>query len=224
MADSNITVSGLTVSSGIGHNFAQWTFTDPHSDDLLSLSLDAVELWASETNDRTAASKIGEGRDSAGHFALTAGDTWYYWIKPRNRSGFYGDWHPSGTSDGVEATVFSDNSAWEDYTPTISSSSGALVSASATGRYKRRGKSVIVIVSWSIDDAGTGFGALKFTLPFPIDVAAPLFSGVGYESQSDDILIVQATSSGGVMAKYDGATVIASSASGVAQIEYEPES
>ena len=105
MADSNITVSGLTATPGVGHTALQWEFVDPHALGLPTLQLDAVEVWAAEVDDHTYAVKVAEGRDSALHMALTEGDTYYYWIKPRNKSGYYGDWHPSSAVAGVQSTV-----------------------------------------------------------------------------------------------------------------------
>lgn len=69
MADSDITVSELALSSGIGHNLAKWSFTDPNIKGLQYLSLDAVELHAAPSNNRALATKIHEGRDKGVHLA-----------------------------------------------------------------------------------------------------------------------------------------------------------
>lgn len=105
MPDSDITVSGLTISPGIGHNLARWTVSDPNADGLPYRKLDRVELWASETNDRDSTDliKVSEGQDSAPHMGLVEGQTFYYWIKARDQEGSYGDWYPSGSTSGVEA-------------------------------------------------------------------------------------------------------------------------
>lgn len=103
---SNITVSGLTLSSGVGHNLANWSVTDPNADGLPYRKLANVELWACEVNDRDSTDlfQVAEGKDSAPHMGLSEGQTYYYWIRARDNEGSYGDWHPSGTTSGVEAT------------------------------------------------------------------------------------------------------------------------
>lgn len=105
MADSDITVSALTLTPGIGHNLAKWTFDDPNATGLDYLRLDAVELHAASTNDRSLASKVDEGRNTAAHMGLVEGASYYYWVKARNRSGYYGDWYPSGATSGIIGTV-----------------------------------------------------------------------------------------------------------------------
>ncbi len=106
MPDSDITCADLAITPGIGHNLARWTVTDPNDNGLFSLRLAAVELWAATTNDRSLATKItGEGRDNLPHMALLEGASYYYWVKARNNSGYYGDWFPSGATSGVEGVV-----------------------------------------------------------------------------------------------------------------------
>jgi len=60
MADSNITVSGLEVSPSVEHINAKWSFKDPNEKGLPYLELDAVELWAASSNDRSLATKVGQ--------------------------------------------------------------------------------------------------------------------------------------------------------------------
>lgn len=105
MPDSDITVSGLVATPGIGHIALQWSYDDPNVDGLPYLALDQVEVWAAASNDRSLAAKVAEGRTNALHVALVEGATWFYWIKARNRSGRYGDWHPSSAAAGVQTTV-----------------------------------------------------------------------------------------------------------------------
>lgn len=106
MATSDpITVSGLTATPGIGLILLQWSYSDPHLKSLPDLQLDAVEVHASQTNDRTTATKVCEGQTNALHVALTEGATWYYWIRARNHAGGFGDWHPSSSTAGVQASV-----------------------------------------------------------------------------------------------------------------------
>lgn len=102
---SNITVSALALTPGIGHIAANWSFSDPNANGLPYRKLAAVELHASASNDRTLASKVAEGRDGAMHMGIVEGATYYYWIKARDVEGSYGDWFPSGSTSGIQATV-----------------------------------------------------------------------------------------------------------------------
>ena len=106
MPDSDITVSGLTAVAGIGIIELSWTVTNPNIGGLYYLDLRTVEVWASATNDRGAATKVREGDTVASH-VLTSGLTRYYWIRAKNNSDLYGDWHPSSSTAGVSATSLS---------------------------------------------------------------------------------------------------------------------
>lgn len=59
------------------------------------------------------------------------------------------------------------------YTPTVSSSSGALGSANAVGRYRQIGKLVFVAIVVNIVNNGTGTGAIVVSLPIPSINIAP---------------------------------------------------
>jgi len=56
--------------------------------------------------------------------------------------------------------------AWIAYTPTVTASSGALTSYTATGRYKRTGNTVLVTVDVTLTNIGTGSIVLNITVPF----------------------------------------------------------
>lgn len=103
MADSNITASALAATAAIGHINLTWAYSDPNADGLPYLKLDAIEVWAASSNNRSGASKVGEGLTFFGH-TVTAGATRFYWIKARNASGNYGDWYPLSATAGVSAT------------------------------------------------------------------------------------------------------------------------
>lgn len=106
MADSNITVSDLAAVAGIGIIELSWTVTNPNIGGLYYLDLRVVEVWASATNNRAAATKVREGDTVASH-VLTGGLTRYYWVRAKNNSGSYGDWYPSSATGGVAATSLS---------------------------------------------------------------------------------------------------------------------
>ena len=78
--------------------------------------IDAVELHAATTNDRSNATKIYEWNpNNELNFRHTGsdfdpGDTWYYWVRIRDTHGNYGDWYPSSSIDGVSGYVSGDPS------------------------------------------------------------------------------------------------------------------
>jgi hypothetical protein len=55
--------------------------------------------------------------------------------------------------------------AWTTYSPTVASGTGALTTASATGRYKTLGKTVLVEINVTITTNGTGGGWIEASLP-----------------------------------------------------------
>lgn len=106
MADSNITCSGLTATSGVGQVALQWSTLLPSEVALPYLALGAVEVWAASSNDRGAAAKIGETNSGLFvHAGLSGGAQRWYWVRPRNASGAYGDWFPFAATNGVAATA-----------------------------------------------------------------------------------------------------------------------
>ena len=65
MGTSDITVTALTTTPGIGHIALKFTTSDPRSGALPNIALNAVEVHGSSTNDRATATKVDEGRDKA---------------------------------------------------------------------------------------------------------------------------------------------------------------
>ena len=96
--------------------------------------------------------------------------------------------------------------AWTTYTPTVTSASGTLTSASATGRYKIIGTKLVAVQTLTtITTNGTGATAIRNTLPFT--AAAAQFTLSGYESGSTGKAIGVQIASGGTtmnMRFYDG--------------------
>jgi hypothetical protein len=71
---------------------------------------EALEIWSSKTNDRTAAVMIAElpnGHDYT-HTGLDLVDTRYYWARCRDYLGNYGLWYPEGATSGVAGSSSSD--------------------------------------------------------------------------------------------------------------------
>jgi hypothetical protein len=67
--------------------------------------------------------------------------------------------------------------AWEDYTPTISTSSGSFTSVSATGKWKRIGKTIFYRLTITITTVGSATN-VRFSLP--ATAAAPANTVIGY--------------------------------------------
>lgn len=70
--------------------------------------------------------------------------------------------------------------AWTAYTPTVTAQAGTLTTVSATGKYKKIGKTCFVEIDASITTNGTGATGINITLPFT--AAAARFSLSGRES------------------------------------------
>lgn len=102
MADSALYVSALRTLGSVGQVDLSWTLVDPIAGKGPTyLKINAVEVWASATNDRSAASLVGEGLQTFSHTGLSSGQAYYYWVRPRNNAGQYGDWFPLLETDGV---------------------------------------------------------------------------------------------------------------------------
>ena len=103
MADSNIVLSGLQATGGANQILLSWNNpNDPNRDGLPYLQLRAVEVWASTTPRHADAVLLGESVSIAYvHSNVPRGATYYYWIRPRDVSGLYGEWSPSASSAGV---------------------------------------------------------------------------------------------------------------------------
>lgn len=105
MADSNITCSGLAVASGIAQLSLSWVVTNPHEGGLPYLDLATVEVHRASVNNRASAVKVGEGLNAFLDANVSAGDTRFYWVRPRDVSGLYGDWFPLSATAGVSGTA-----------------------------------------------------------------------------------------------------------------------
>lgn len=106
MADSNITLSSLTITPGFGQTFAKWDVDDPNVDGLPYLKYAAGELCSATANDRADVSfaKVAEGLVDAIH-VVNDGMARWYWVKARNVAGGYGEFYPSSATGGVAAAA-----------------------------------------------------------------------------------------------------------------------
>jgi hypothetical protein len=105
MPDSDIVCSGLIATSGVGQVVLAWAVSDPNQAGLPYLTLGTVEVWAASANNRTGAAKVGEALSGLTHAGVPPGETRFYWVRPRNASGLYGDWFPLSATAGVAATA-----------------------------------------------------------------------------------------------------------------------
>jgi hypothetical protein len=116
----------------------------------------------------------------------------------------------SATSGTGTSELFSD---YEEgtFNPTISSSSGTITSSSVTSAvYTKIGRLVTVHVDVTITDAGTGSGALNFTLPFTNGSTVAM--GAGRENAATGKMLQVIVGASGAIANvfnYDNSTPIA---------------
>lgn len=104
MAVTAITILSLTATAGVGQITVAFTLASPGC--LPYLDYRETEIWASATNDRTAATKVGTTTGiQFVHSGLGASVTRYYWARAVNKAGTQGDWYPLSSTAGVSATT-----------------------------------------------------------------------------------------------------------------------
>lgn len=154
MAVDPVVCSDLVTVPGIKSIALRWKITDPHRDGLTYLRAEAVEVYASNTNDRAVASKIGEGWNSFDHGGVARAATWYYWIRARAQGTDHAGggapvypWFPTGATSGVAATELRGSVLLTD--------PGYVVNESG------------FIEQWGTTTLGDGDNTLNFPLQFP---------------------------------------------------------
>ena len=96
---TGITATGYTYA--IRLDFVYETFTE----------FNALEIWASSTNNRDDAEKVGEtAAKSWTHSGLPLITTLYYWIRTKDIYGQVGDWYPASKTGGTICTTSQDPS------------------------------------------------------------------------------------------------------------------
>ena len=149
-----------------------WSAHDPHSPGGLPyLMLATIEVWASQTDDFATATKIGETvANMYVHTGLSRGASWYYWLKPRNNAGYYGDVYPSGGGVvGTEASIL------------LPGETG--VFSAANGMIEQWGI-VVGAETLPIDPDGDGHRLLTFPMAFP--TLCVWFGVVGWKVPIDE--------------------------------------
>jgi hypothetical protein len=124
----------------------------------------------------------------------------------------------------INGTTAIDALAWSTYTPTVTAQVGTITTASATGRYKQIGKTVIAQVDVTITTAGTGSSSLQATLP--VTAASNNYAGSAYEYQNtgkSGACVIASALSTSLMNARDatGTTFIANTNKVVMTITYE---
>lgn len=91
-------LSGLAATAALRGNLLTWTAS---SDAILF----GAEVWASQTNDRTTASKVATVFDNTFMHLTAAGALWYYWIRGVSIYGRSdGAWFPVSSTAGISST------------------------------------------------------------------------------------------------------------------------
>src|SRR5512139_944582 len=97
----------------------------------------------------------------------------------------------TGREDRIDQNfteLYTARAAWTAYTPTLAVGSGALTSASATGRYVQVGKTVHVQINVTITTNGTAATNLSATLPVSAKTGQ-YYALAGYEDASGAHLV-----------------------------------
>lgn len=84
-------------------------------------------------------------------------------------------------SQSIKTIVAQNETPWIPYTPAVTPDGGTLGSVSATGRYKKIGKTVFIQLNVHITSVGTATGYLNVFLP--VNTAGPCVIA-GWENQS----------------------------------------
>ena len=107
MADSLILVTSATATGGIQQIVHKAT-TDFNPGSCLSyLALISIEVWSASSNNRNAATLVGE-IPAGGQFiqtGLARNTTRYSWYRAKDASANVGDWYPAASNAGIVATT-----------------------------------------------------------------------------------------------------------------------
>lgn len=123
---------------------------------------------------------------------------------------------------GLGGQIASYEASWSVYSPTVTASSGTITSYTATGRYKKIGRTVFVQADVSIVNVGTAVGQVIITLPFTS--AAFWFMGLSREIGVSDKLgsaAVPPSTNTAFAIDYSATTFLASGKRVVISVTYE---
>lgn len=210
LPEVDITLSGLAVFGAFGQNVLTWAYSDTNNNP--SFRITAVEIWMSKSNDRTLASHFGDAATpftAFNHIVLPQTGPHYYWVRARNVIGNVGPWYPVSPTGGIASTlgrVEDANAQWVNFATEAISSSGTIADEVSVGRYKLVGKTCLFAAWCSIVDNGTGFGRLRFELPFPLSANSVIniFAAINLDSSETCTGYAQASDATCTVVKYDG--------------------
>lgn len=103
MADAQITITGLTVTPGVKQLVLTWSYTIGSC--LPYLGIASVEIWSATVNNFASATKIAEVTGQVyTHANLTSGVPRWYWVRPKDATGQFGDFFPFSATAGISGT------------------------------------------------------------------------------------------------------------------------
>lgn len=106
---TDATIIQLVATPGIGANTVSVLASAPLGMTcLVYVQPVTVEIWASRSNNRGTATKVGQTAATSGiylHKDLGTGETWYYWARAVDAEGNVGAFYPVSTTAGVSATT-----------------------------------------------------------------------------------------------------------------------
>lgn len=129
---------------------------------------------------------------------------------------------PGGLADPIWYEFLAGREAYKTYVPTLSAVSGAFTTASATGRYRKVGRTVFLNIVVPITDAGTAAAGVRVTLPFTSGPAVQIVHG--RETQTTGVALHGTISASGALMeilRYDNLTAAASARTLVMTGTYE---
>lgn len=219
-------VTSLTATPGLGQVILAYTCAVPGD-------VAAVEIWASKTNDRSAAAHYGDcpSPTSFTHVISPQAGSFFYWVRAKDALGSnIGDWYPASSTAGVQATWNNASGGgipfnqvtdtWINYSTTLDAKTGTLTSAAASARYKLVGTTLYFWLSIHITTNGSADGYLRATLPVSVnstkmlagvltEVGAPgIFKSLCAVAPSNNTLVI--FKADGTYPGSDGADIIVS--------------
>lgn len=130
------------------------------------VSGDRLEYYASATNDRTVAVRIGFGAIQDFEYALTTGATRYFWCRVRRVQpgvDVFSDWYPSSATGGTVGI--------SGLVDTIDVTPGAIIAATVSHSPADGNTVYAAVTQPQIENAGIS-GLASYTAPASIDVQA----------------------------------------------------
>ena len=133
----------------------------------------------------------------------------------------YLDGVTSALQTQIDGKVTGSNAAWTSYAPTVTSGTGTITTATATGKYVQFGKTVIARGTVTITTAGTGAGGLFVTAPVTALAAGTAGTAAETNATAWALACWMNSTTQLHIYKYDGTTVIANSRTVQFSVVYE---